>query len=365
MIILVCVLILLAIILGRLSLQYSLKNVYYSATTNQVLVECEEEFSFVTTLENRKLMPVTYIKMAELVPTQMNIVGEETGTYRENGVSRLISSTYLLPYQKYTRSHKAAIGQRGRYFLRGAILYGGDIWGFGETVEYVNMAEEIVVLPKRLSAGELNTVVGGFIGDISVRRFIMEDPILTLGFREYTGREPMRDINWVQSLKNNTLMVKNYDHTQDLSVTVILNVECGPTGKELNSKLIEKCFSVARGVCETLEQKKIKYSFVTNAAAAGALGHWSAISEGLGHRHLYTILEGLGRATYDSTEQFGKLLAKVSTKAESGRAHIIVTPSQEQYWSAPYRQLNIATGGHCTVLSVDRLMEQETQKEAA
>lgn len=364
MIIFVLILVVLAIVMGRVSLRFALHKVVYSATTEKVLVECEEEFSFITTLSNNKLMPVTYIKLAELVPAQMEIVGEETSLFRENGVARLTSSTYLLPYQKYTKVHRATLAQRGRYFLRGAILYGGDVWGFSETVEYVNQAEEIVVLPKRLSSGELNTVVGGFIGDISVRRFIMEDPILTLGFREYTGREPMRDINWVQSLKNNALMVKNYDHTQDLSVTVVLNVECGPTGKELNSKLIETCFSVARGVCETLEQKKIKYSFVTNGAAAGALGHWSAISEGLGHRHLYTILEGLGRATYDSTENFAKLLGKIAVKAESGRAHIIITPTVEGYWAQAYRQLGAATGGHCTLLRVDTLLE-DTQQEVA
>ncbi len=68
-------------------------------------------------------------------------------------------------------------------------------------------------------------MLGGVIGDISVNRFIFEDPMLTVGFSEYTGREPMRDISWTQSARLGRMMVKNYDHTVDLSVTILLNVQ--------------------------------------------------------------------------------------------------------------------------------------------
>ena len=44
-------------------------------------------------------------------------------------------------------------------------------------------------------------VLSGFLGDVSVRRFIYEDPVLTTGFREYTGREPMKHISWTQSAR--------------------------------------------------------------------------------------------------------------------------------------------------------------------
>lgn len=359
MIYLVLFLVIIAFVLKDISLKYVLKDVEYSIKASKSVVEPCEIFSLSTTLHNNKWLPVTFIKMSELVPSSMWVEREKHQYYDFSKTGKLISSTYLLPYQRFTRTFKASLPQRGRYFLHGAVLYGGDIFGLSETIEYVNLMEEIVVLPKAINSQKLETVMGGFLGDFSVNRFIMEDPILTIGFREYTGREPMKYINWPQSLKSSALMVKNFDHTTDLSVTVILNVECGSDGKEINSQLAEGAFSVARFVCEYLESKKIKYSFTTNATAAGAVGHWKSVGEGLGSRHLYTILEGLGRATYDSTINFASLLLKSAFAAESGRAHIVITPAMENYWQGAYKKLSFACDGHITLLCAANFIEKE------
>lgn len=351
MIYIVLFLIIIALILKDYSLKNVLKDVTYDSQAVNKVVEPGEEFSVITTLHNNKWMPVTYIRMSEMIPAAMRVTGELVQRFykfSENG--RMISSTYLMPYQKYSRQYSAVIDNRGRYFLHGATLYGGDLFGIDETVEHATIMGEIVVLPKSIPSKRLDAVLGGFLGDYSVNRFIMEDPILTIGFRDYTGREPMKNINWPQSLKSNKLMVKNFDHTTDLSVTVILNVECSEDGKTINSALMESAFSVARHVCEYLEGKRIKYSFTTNATAAGAVGHWNTVMEGLGQSHLYTIIEGLGRATYDSTERFSSLLQKAAFHSEKGRAHIVITPDILDCWQPALSRLSSACDGHLFVI---------------
>lgn len=361
MIYIVIFLVVVALFIKAFTLKHVLDNVTYSIKSEKSVVEPGESFSVTTTLKNGKRMPVMFIRLEELIPTKMQVEGASQQFYAMNDKSRLVSSTYLMPYQKFTRVFNASIPDRGRYFLHGATLKGGDIFGIGETVEYVTLLEEIVVLPKAVSCGKLETVLGGFLGDFSVNRFIMEDPILTIGFRDYTGREPMKHINWAQSLKANKLMVKNFDHTTDLSATVILNIECGEDGREINSALMENAFSVARFVCEHLEQKNVKYSFFTNATAAGAVGHWKSVGEGLGHRHLYTILEGLGRATYDSTAPFTSILEKAAHVAERGRAHIVITPQIESYWQSAFKRLSVAADGKCLLISADKYMEEKEE----
>ncbi len=66
------------------------------------------------------------------------------------------------------------------------------------------------------------------------------------------------------------LMVKKYDHTLEPTVTVLLNVEC--PGNEPDTESVERCFSLARTVCEAFEERRIKYGFITNAFAVGAVG---------------------------------------------------------------------------------------------
>ena len=202
--------------------------------------------------------------------------------------------------------------------------------------------------PKSLSCPEV-TALGGFLGDISVRRFLMEDPVLTLGFRDYTGTEPQKAISWKQSARLNRLVVKRYDYTLEPSVTVLLNVEC--RGEDADAKLIERAFSLARSVCELLEGKRIKYDFITNATTAGALGLWSSVTEGLGSAHLGAILEGLGRATYDRTEPFEATVKRAARRAEAGRSHVIVTPQNDEYLNLAAKRLRDETSGFVTIIA--------------
>lgn len=44
--------------------------------------------------------------------------------------------------------------------------------------------------PRECDLPELDGLMGGFLGGISVNRYLYEDPILTAGYREYTSGRP-------------------------------------------------------------------------------------------------------------------------------------------------------------------------------
>ena len=58
-----------------------------------------------------------------------------------------------------------------------------------------------------------------------MRRFILDDPSLLVGYREYTGREPMKQISWNQTAKTGRLTVRQNDHTTDRIAMVIVNMD--------------------------------------------------------------------------------------------------------------------------------------------
>lgn len=365
MIYLVFALIIVCIFIKNYSLKHVLDNLTYTVSASKSVVDQSEDFFLESTIINDKWMPVSYLRVSEIVPSEMVI--KATDYVREKNTTHLTSSTYLMPHQTLKRTYTASFEKRGRFFLRGATLYGGDVFGLSETFEYVSLAQEIVVLPKSMGDEDLDNVLGGFLGDISVNRFITPDPILTIGAREYTGNEPMKHINWASSLKLCRLMVKNFDYTTSESVTVILNVKCGEKSQFADSERIEAAFSSARYVCQVLENKHIKYRFVTNATSAGAYGHWNAVPEGLGFRHFYNICEGLGRATYESTKDCATLLYEVAKNAESGRGHIIVSPQMNEQSIAAHNRLKAATNAPCIIVSSDKyaVNEQAEDMESA
>lgn len=345
-----------ALLAERWSLSHALNGVRYDVQLSRALVEIDEPFDMITTLKMTERRFVPFLKLSEDVPREMHIDAKRRTSGFDEHRARVNSSTYLMPRQKMTRRVTATLPARGRYTFMGATMYGGDFLGLKEQIKYVPLLREVVVMPRALAAPDVLDTLGGFLGDISVNRFIMEDPVLTLGFREYTGREPMKMISWPVSARMGGLMVKNYDYTLELSVSVVLNVDSEIYGAEA-ARALEKCYSIARDVCQTLEDKHIKYAFFTNAVAAGMTGAWSYVSDGLGAGHLMNILEGLGRATYLRAGSMHALMENAQRRAEAGRAHVIVTPKREDADEKAIEALRARTGANILVIAAEEVAD--------
>lgn len=337
------------------SLRHALDGVEHHAAPDRKLAEPGEAFSLVSTVTNRSRRFIPYIRVSQMVPGELSSLDDRAELQsRGQGYHALCYNLWLMPRQTWRQALPVSISKRGRYVFQDATLYGGGFLGMDETAEYVHQYEEIVVIPARCQAPALDTTLGGFLGDRSVDRFILEDPVLTLGFREYTGREPMKSISWPQSARSGQLMVKKYDYTLELTATVLLNIETDRTvGWE---DRLEKCFSLTRTVCETLEEKRIPYRFVTNAGAAGALSQWSQVGDGLGGGHLPIILEGLGRATYEPLKPFAFTLNQTARHAEQGRTHILITPQREGNWLPDLRKLEQLSGSPALILTPEEVL---------
>ncbi len=329
------------------SLLHGLDGVEHECLPGEPLVEPDQPFSLVTRLTNRSRRFIPYIQVRQLLPEELSLVQKVALEPARDGRVRRFS-IYLAPRQVWEQRLEAVIPKRGRYVFSGATLYGGGFLGLNEVIEHSRQTRDVIVLPKPWPGTALPLTLGGFLGDRSVDRFILEDPVLTLGFREYTGREPMKAISWTQSARSGQLMVKKYDYTLELTATVLLNIAIPKTpGWE---EELEQCFSLARSVCEELDRQKMPYRLQTNAAIIGGMDLWSHMDDGMGAGHLTAILEGLGRATYNCLYPTEALLDRAARAAQHGRTHILVTPRREAHWQPALRRLEQLSGSRVLVL---------------
>lgn len=299
--------VILVVVLQRTSAEKALQALEADRRPDSLLAESEVPTSVSVTLENRSRKFIPFAS----VSCQLSFALEAGFSF----------STWLLPQQQVQRSFPITVSKRGRFVLEEMQISCGDFLGLKEEKKRSGSFQEIIVPPKPLDVLLLDTLVGGFLGDISARRFILEDPVLTLGFREYTGCEPMKRISWTQSARHNTLLVKKHDYTMDPSVSVMLNVE---TDLQEPEAALEACFSAARSVCAVLEEKGIRYSFSTNALLLGRKHDNSGIS-GLGQRHFGAILEVLGRASGSTVLSLETLLEK-ELQQPGFHGRILITP---------------------------------------
>jgi len=321
MIFMLLALIAFTLILQRQSLENSLQGVRYERHLSHILVAPNESMEMITTIRTQPNWFLSFLRVVEYLPRETQL--DKAVNSKMQRANILLSYTvYLLPRSKLVRQISFSLPQRGRYTFSGAELGGGDFLGLNERRERIDTFCEVVVYPREIASDDFEETFGGFLGDFSVRRFLIEDPVLTVGFREYTGREPLKAISWHQSARQSRMMVKNYDYTTEPSLTVLLNVECYSEDKD---PLLEDCFSITHTVCRILEERGVKYDFYTNATTAGAFDAWNYVGEGLGERHFLTILEGLGRASYQQTEPFAMTLSRVE-KGQGHRGLVVITP---------------------------------------
>lgn len=335
-----------AIFMQRYLLNHSLDGVTFTLSATTSVVSPNEPFQIQSLISNNKKHMPVLLQIQELLPVEISLADspqEDTAPKHNHFYHQY--TQYMRPMDCVTRSHCATLPHRGRYFFSGANLYGNDFLGIQERQIRVECYAEIVVAPAPLSSPKLEDTLGGFLGDLSVRRFIMEDPVLTVGFREYSGREPMRALAWNQIARGRGLMVKQYDYTTEPSVTLLLNITEGTHPQ------IEDCYSIARSVCETLEKKHIRYHIITNAASAGFYEFWNSVTSGLGSQHFNKVLEGLGRATYDHTESLFAMLNRAYHQSNAHDYHILITPQENSQTHRYVQQFSALKGGSVQVIT--------------
>ena len=349
----ILLLIVIALVVQRIFLAYSLKDITYKAYASQYLVEPGQVFSIYSEVSNPKRLPELFIELREPMPWEARINTEQ----KLSGDRRYTHKRfYILPRQKVTSRIDISLPGRGHYTMPKAYIFGGDFLGIKSKSLSFPFIKGIIVMPNRLEASKVTRTLGGFLGDASVRRFIMPDPVLTVGTRDYTGREPLRDIHHAHSARQNRLMVRQYDYTLEPAVTVLLNTAISPVPPRYHK--VEACLCLARTVFEELDRAGAKFAFITNARSSYT-ERWNNVPDGLGPGHMNELLGGLGCASYATTnESFADMLEKAIHNCEQGRSHIIITPEEDEKAAPLLARLKEASGGGVLVITPE---EPETQ----
>lgn len=340
------------ILLQRKLAGHLLDRLHYSVSCDALLAEPDQVLTLKTQLENRSRVPVLYLQLLTSLPAAAQL-HEDEGWMEAHAHPRPLElcveeSTFLLPRRRRISRLRFSLPARGWYPLGSGVLSAGDFLGLREASRREESCSEVVVIPPAVETPALLQTLGGFFGDLSVRRFLLEDPVLTVGFREYTGHEPMKSISWTQSARTGRLMVRQYDYTTDRHVAVLLNTQGGSAAQ------LEQCYSLTRTVCQYLERQGISYAFATNGDLTGPMGFLTQLPEGLGQQHFHTILYGLGRARGRCRFSLQRL-AELALQDRSGsRSYLLVTPPLGPGDRQVPARLRAAGGGLCLLVGEEQ-----------
>lgn len=310
-------------------LEHGLEDLDYTLELEKHLAEPQETLEMRSVIRNQKKLLLPFLRIREELPDGVCIHESLKGKESQgDGIFQrayLETRLYLAGWQKVEIKRKVSFSKRGAYRFPEVSLDVGDFLGITSKRKMAGGREEIVIKPNPSQDVQMQQLLGGFLGNVSVRRFWMEDPMIPAGFREYTGREAFKDISWTHSARCGTWMVKEYDHTADLSCLVLLDISCREVWKKDMEERTEECFSIARTVCETLEEQGFSYKFMTNAMVQGPIGTVQGVCQGKGGIHLEEVLEILGRATHHFGDHLPALLHYAEAERGENRTCILIS----------------------------------------
>jgi hypothetical protein len=327
---------------------FALRSLRLKSGCDKQMAEPGETVTWTATVENTGRLSVPFVRLVQHFPAAAQVLGDPRWIRRhcKKGIHKWYVEEKISVRRRRgaTRSLRLRFDTRGEYALGTWQLSAGDLLGFSEEPK-TGDGKSLVIIPERAKSKQNLDALGGFLGDVSVRRFILEDPILTVGFRDYTGREPMRSISWTRTASAGSLQVKQFDHTAEQTVMILLDVEGG------SAEQLEGCFRLMRSVCEELEKRKIPFGLRTNGDLPGPVGKIFSLADGLGSRHKNTILYALGRAQYTCYHSLRYLVRQTLKHRKNNECYIVITPEVTEQVRGMLKLLESAVGSGLCVLA--------------
>ncbi|MDE6204454.1 MAG: DUF58 domain-containing protein, partial [Lachnospiraceae bacterium] len=225
------------------------------------MVQEGEEVKLFEIVENRKRLPLPSFKVKFQCSRHLEFPAGGNGSVTDKYYRNDLFS--IMPYQRITRTHQICCRKRGYYGIYSIDLVGADLFFLEEMVENIAADTVLYVLPRALSAANIFPSLKQISGEITARRYELEDPFTHRGIREYEPYDEVKAINWKATAKTGELKVNMKDHTAVSSIRIFMNLD--DRGVLRQEELLEMGIRICAHLAEEMLHQGIRISIFANA----------------------------------------------------------------------------------------------------
>lgn len=226
-----------------------------------------DDIQMIETIVNRKLAPIPWLRLESTIHAglhfnQMNNLEVSSGSLFQNHRS-LFS---LMPYTRIVRRHGVHCAKRGWYKLETIAATMGDLIGTQAASTTHRIHVELLVYPRLVNRDDIPILSSRWQGDVTVQRWIMPDPFLVSGAREYRYGDTMNSIHWKATARSQRLQVYNREFTADPRLLIVVNSQVTETMWDAvtDPELVEKGLSYAATLAEHAVSQGVPVGFGYN-----------------------------------------------------------------------------------------------------
>jgi uncharacterized protein (DUF58 family) len=287
-----------------------------------------DEIEMVEEIANRKFIPVPWLRVESQLNTGLRFDSQTNLDISSGDIYQNHKSFFSLkPYTKITRRHRVTGAKRGVYQLRSVSLTYGDLLGLRRAVKRQEFNAELIVYPNPHPLQELPLPSHSWQGDISVRRWIVDDPFMIAGVREYRAGDPLKGINWNATARSGRLQVHQLDYTADHRIMIVLNMEesAGMWEQVNDESILEDGISLAAGIAQYAVSRGMETGFAVNAPLQDAPDLSVIVPPRGGANHLTGLYETMARLVIKRNETIDVLLERLAETADRQMDILLLT----------------------------------------
>lgn len=312
-----------------LTIKFGLSRVTIERSFDALHANFGQSIHLIEVISNRKLIPIPWLKVESRIDGGLQFGLQEDLNILQGEFH--ISIFTMLPYTRITRTHTVKCRRRGYYHLKSAALTVRSITGSISSMKDETTDARLYVFPQLLTLPEMNLPSHSWQGDRVIRRWILEDPFIRSGIREYTPSDPMKNINWKASARFGVLQVNQYDPTARHRLMILLNVDTKATQWTITAEpeRVEHGISVIATILEYAFKNMIEAGFGSNGFLKDMEKEPIRIEPTTGKQHQLTLFENLARLTILRSISFNTLLERELERNPNNMDYLLVTAATD------------------------------------
>lgn len=305
--------------------RWSLHGLEYERTFDKRRAFPGETFEMTLRITNRKVLPLSWLEVNDSIPMALPLAEGMLIPTHVPQVGKLITVFSLRWYERINRRFELHCPERGIYVLGPVNVKSGDIFTLFEREECRKQRDRLIVYPRIWSMEALGLPSKEPFGERKAERFLLEDPLRTIGIRDYYPEDSMRFIHWKATARRQELQVRTFEPSTTLNLVILLNVATYEHHwRGVNPELLERTIGAAGSIATWAAGQKYKVGLVANGSVPLS-DQPIRVPPGRSPGQLAAVLEALAAVTSFATMSIQDLLRRESPRLPWGATLVVVT----------------------------------------
>jgi uncharacterized protein (DUF58 family) len=304
---------------------FSLAGLHYTRSFTEIRAFQGEEIGLTLEVSNRKLLPLPWLSIEDVFPAALPVAGRPVMLNR--ATNRGEFRTFWMPnaFQQITRHFTVECSERGFHRYGPALINTGDGFGFFSRKASLPDEQYLIVYPHLYSAADLTLPAKNPFGDLRVHGRLFEDPLRTVGIREWQQADDPRRIHWKATARHGAMLSRLYEPSREQQILIFLNV--ATLARHWHGtipELLERTISVAASLAVIAAEDRLPVGLVANGTLPGS-DQPLRLLPGRSPAQITRILELLAAVTPFASDTIEALLLKEAPKLAWGATLVVVT----------------------------------------